>query len=60
MGIIRQNQSENFKKNYVSEMKLVISFLEGKIKDKEPLTADEAEEAKSIICENIEKFKSLD
>lgn len=59
MGI-RQSQSENFKKNYVGEMKLVINFLENKIKSNEELSLSEAEEAKAIINENIDKFQLLD
>lgn len=59
MGLIRQNQAEKFKKNYISEMKLVIDFLDSKTKSDEMLTDEEAAEAKSILCENIDKFKEL-
>lgn len=59
LGSIKQNQAENFKKNYVSEMKLVINYLESKIKTGENLSEDEAEEAKNIICDNLNKFKAL-
>lgn len=59
MGSIKQNQSENFKKNYVSEMKFVINFLEAKIKSGECLSESEAEEAKALFCENVDKFKTI-
>lgn len=59
LSSIRQAQGKKFKQGYLAEMKLVLSFLEDKVKDDEDLTDVMVSDAKEILSTNIDKIASL-
>lgn len=48
-----------FKQNYLSEIKLVVSFMEDKVKNGENITDEEVGEAISMFKDNLNKIKDL-
>lgn len=59
MTSIRQLQAKKFKANYISEMEFVIQFLKDKVKKDEDISVEEAEEAKGIFVENLDRICDL-
>lgn len=57
MGLINKANQAELRKIYLQQVKLVIKYVEDKIKNDEALSAEEVEEAIELLSENLKRLQ---
>lgn len=60
LGQIKKLQAKKFKENYMSEIDIAVSYIKSSIKSDESISPEDVQEAKNIICENLDKIVELE
>ena len=57
MGLINKANQAELRKIYLQQVKLVVKYVEDKVKDNEALSAEEVNEAIELLSENLKKLQ---